>query len=68
MNENKNINPMHTFWIFGLGVGIGAWFYSNKFTNFIEGFLIGMFFWFIMIITIWPLLYGFGKWIIKKIG
>lgn len=68
MDEDKNMNPMHTFWIFGLGLGIGEWFITGKLSNLITGFLIGMVAWFLLLITIWPPLYRLSKWIIKKIG
>lgn len=65
--HNRKINPMHTFWVFGLGMGIGEWLSTGEISDLVIGFILGVFIWFILIITVWPFIYELvDKWIIKN--
>jgi excisionase family DNA binding protein len=47
--KNK-INPVSTFWIFGLGIGLGSWLISGNLFDFIVGIIMGGFIWFVLLI------------------
>jgi hypothetical protein len=52
-NSLKNkINPVNTFWIFGLGMGLGAWFVSGELFDLIVGIILGTFTWFVLVILL----------------
>jgi excisionase family DNA binding protein len=64
--KNK-IKFISTFWIFGLGMGIGAWFVSGKLLDLIAGAIIGAFIWFVLLILFGGLLAKIYKWIKEKL-
>ena len=65
--NNQEINSIHTFWIFGLGMGIGQWLIGGTLKDLLGGFFLGIFAWFILLITIWPAIFELSKWIKKKL-
>jgi len=48
--NDKKINLISTFWIFGLGVGLGSWLISGNLFDFIVGIIMGGFIWFVLLI------------------
>jgi len=48
--NDKKINLRSTFWIFGLGVGLGAWLISGNLFDLIVGIVMGGLIWFILFI------------------
>ena len=66
-NDGK-INAMHAFWIFGLGMGIGAWLITSKLSDFLGGIFFGAFGWFFLLIIFGEPVMVISKWIKKKIN
>ena len=63
INKNdKKINLGSTFWIFGLGVGLGSWLVSGKLSDLIVGIILGAFIWFVLLILFGGLAMTFYKW------
>ena len=48
--NDKKINLISTFWIFGLGVGLGSWLISGNIFDLIVGIIMGGFIWFVLLI------------------
>jgi len=48
--NDKKINLRSTFWIFGLGVGLGSWLISGNLFDLIVGIIMGGFIWFVLLI------------------
>lgn len=67
--NNKNdrkINLRHTFWIFGLGVGLGSWLISGNLFDLIAGIIMGGFIWFVLLILFGGKVMTIYKWTKKK--
>jgi hypothetical protein len=65
---NQKINLKYTFWIFGLGMGLGSWFVSGQLSDFIVGIIIGALIWFVVLILFGGLATRIYKWTKGKIG
>jgi len=66
-NKNdKKINLRSTFWIFGLGVGVGSWLISGNLFDLIVGIIMGSLIWFILLILFGGPVMAIYKWT-KKI-
>ena len=48
--NDKKINLISTFWIFGLGVGLGSWLISGNIFDLIVGIIMGGLIWFVLLI------------------
>ena len=48
--NDKKINLISTFWIFGLGVGLGSWLISGNLFDLIAGIIMGGLIWFVLLI------------------
>ena len=60
------INPIYTFWIFGLGMGFGSWLISGQLSDFITGAIMGFFIWFVLLTLLGRPAMKICKWIKEK--
>jgi excisionase family DNA binding protein len=57
------INPINTFWIFGLGMGLGAWFVSGELFDLFVGMILGAFIWYILLLLFGIPIKKISRWI-----
>ena len=62
------INGKYTFWIFGLGMGLGSWLVSGNLSDLIAGIIIGAFIWFVLLILFGNLVMTIYKWTKEKLN
>lgn len=68
MDEDESeikISFSHTFWIFGLGMGIGAWLNGGTFSDFGINFIVGVVVWFFLVIILSHPIKKIYKWLSK---
>lgn len=63
----KKINAGHTYWIFGLGIGIGAWSITGRLYDLIMGIVIGLVLWGILLLFFGEIVIIIYKWVKKKL-
>jgi hypothetical protein len=62
INNDRKINPVNTFWIFSLGMGLGSWFVSGDLFSLIAGIIMGALIWFILSFLFGNLILKIFKW------